>query len=222
MVSTSLTVSPSGYKDEVGIELPFMGFYESIHDENIDRAIESGFNYDYEKDEDKEISQEVYDAIGDADINWDAIRREYAKNYVEEFGNEFDLNLRFDDMTSPREYNFGTDRVFAWIPLWQINKIRKEVEEHEEYPEYIKERFTDRSGFWSNYSSNYKDEDWTREKLDECQYRTIVEFWLEHCEVVDVHETELYLMDSSGIEIWDSVTDAHEVIDKYLKEHKDV
>lgn len=82
---------------KVEIELPFSGFYESIHDMNIDKAIESGFNYDYETGEEKELTKEIYNAIYDADVNLEGIREEYAKHYVEAFGEKFELTDVFVD-----------------------------------------------------------------------------------------------------------------------------
>lgn len=96
-------------------------------------------------------------------------------------------------MTSPQFYNFSTDRIFANVPVDQINKIRKEVEAHPEYPGYIKERYTDRDGFWSNFPSDYKDEGWTREELQPVQYRTILEFYLSYIEIDE--DWEVYLME---------------------------
>ena len=222
MVKTSSLINSSGQKEEVNIEIPFMGFYNSVHNMRIDEAVESGFNYDYDTGEEKEITEEVADAIFSADVDWDAIRLEYAKNYVEAFGYEFDLSLRFDDLYSPKFYNYGTDRVFAWVPIEQINKIRKEVEADKSYPEYIKERYSDRSGFSSNYSSDYKDEDWTREKLDECQYRAILEFWIEYRNGMDWNDNESYMSESFEMQTWSSIQNAHEAIDKYLEEKKNV
>lgn len=208
--------------DLVNIELPFAGFYESIHDSNIDRAIEDGFNYNYETDEDKEITDEEGEATYMADVDWGAIRHEYCKNFVEAFGNRFGLHLTFDELTSPQFYNFSTDRLFAKVPREEIDKIRKEVEAHKDYPEYIRERFTSRDGFWSNYSADVGTEEWSCETLDECQYRVILEFWLEHHpDVSDWNEEEWYLTNDFEMFNWDSVVAAHETIEKYLEEHKE-
>lgn len=203
--------------DLVKIELPFFGFYNSIHDDNVTRAVEDGFNYDYETGEDKEVPEEVWSA----DVDYNSIFLEYAEKYVEAFGYKFDLDLKFDEVTSPREYNFRTDRIFALAPREQIDKIRKEVEKHPDWQAHIKERCSDGPGFWSFYSNDHKDEQWTRETLDECQYEIILRFWLENIsdEVAnDWHETEVFMMEDSEMSNWDSVIAAHEVIEKHLKE----
>lgn len=201
---------------KVEIEIPFSGFYESIHDDNITRMIENGFNYNHETGED----QEVPEAVWMADINYGAIHKEYAKEYVEMFGDKFELDLEFIEMTSPREYNFSTDRVFAKIPKEQIDKIRKEVEAHEKWGEYIKERFTSRSGFMSFYSEDSKDEEWTKDVLDECQYRVVLEFWLENISL-ETDEWELWLMDDfMGSNELDSIGDAYIAIEEEIKKEK--
>lgn len=207
----------------IEIELPFSGFYESYHDQKIDEAIESYFNYDPESGEDIEISEEIFEAIWDADIDWGAIRKEYSKEYVEAFGDRYGLTLTFVELQSPREYNFGTDRVFASIKEDEINEIRKEVEAHEKWAEEIKERFTDRSGFWSNYSNDSKDTDWTREKLDECQYRVILEFWLNNIQFIGSYweEEECWIADEIQVSEFQSINNAYEKIEAYRKEHNE-
>lgn len=203
--------------DLVKIELPFAGFYESIHSEEIDRALEDGFNYDYETGDEKEVPD-----IWGADYDYNAICREYCKEYTEAFGDKFGLDLTFDDMWSPREYNFSTDRIFALVPRDQINKIRKEAEAHDGWGEYIKERFTSSSGFHSFYSSDYRDVEWTRELLDECQYEVILQYWLEN--ISDETGTEgwymeeVYMVQDFEMCNWDSIVNAHRKIEEYLRE----
>lgn len=216
----------------VKIELPFSGFYESIHDKEIDDAIECSFQIgdfrNASEDEEYGMSDEkeqlIFDSIYAADVDWGAIRKEYCENFVEAFGEEFGLTLTFDEMTSPREYNFSTDRIFCKVPREEIDKIRKEVEQHKDYPEYIREKFTSRDGFWSYYESDCKDEQWTRETLDECQYRVIIEFWLDNiCDSMGSegwHMEEYYLTNDFEMSNWYSIIDAVDKIEKYIKEKK--
>lgn len=207
---------------KIEIELPFWGFYESIHDQFIDDAIENGFNYDYDTGEEIELGDEFDTARWNADIDWEKIQRGYAKAYTEEFGDRFDLELEFVEMTSPKYYNFSTDRIFAKVPIGQINRIRKEVEAHPEYPEYIRERYTDRDGFWSNFPSDYKDEGWTAEELQPVQYCTILEFYLEYIEQDE--DWQGFLMDdfrsNGGMD--NLVDDAVEAVKKEMEKAKNV
>lgn len=178
---------------KIEIEVPFSGFYESYHDQFIEDAIENAFNYDYDTGEEVELGDKYDKARWDADIDWKTIQDGYSKAFAEEFGQRFGLDLEFVDMTSPQFYNFSTDRIFANAPVDQINKIRKEVEAHPEYPGYIKERYTDRDGFWSNLPSDHKDDGWTKEELQPIQYRTILEFYLSYIEIEE--DWEVFLME---------------------------
>jgi len=193
----------------IEIEVPFSGFYESHHDQMLEDAIQQHFSYDYDKDEDKELGEDYDEARWNADINWQEIQEAYAKEYTEMFGQEFDLDLKFVQMTSPKFYNFGTDRIFAEVPKEQIDNIFKEVIKHPEWAAYIKERFTSYSGFSSNYSNDINDDDWKLSDfaLDECQYRVILEFWIE--KISHAHEDwELYLMDDArGNGVIDDIVD---------------
>ena len=203
---------------KIEIELPFSGFYESLHNQFLEDAIESAFNYDYETGEDVELGDDYDQARWDADINWPEIQENYSKAYVEEFGQEFDLDLEFVATTSPKYYNFSTDRIFANVPLEQIERIRKEAEAHVDYAGFIKERYTSYDGFWSNFSNDSNDEDWTKEELSPVQYRSILDFWIE--KISDAHEDwDVFLMDdfrgNGGMD--DLVNDAVEEVKKELE-----
>lgn len=204
-------------KTLVEIELPFTGFYETIHSANIDRALEDGFNYNHETQEEQEVPEAVYMA----DVDHKAIELEYCEAYVNAFADMFELELSFEEMTSPKEYNFKTDRIFCKIPLAQMNKIRKQVEKHKKWPQYIKDNFTSYDGFWSNYDNDSNHDDWTREKLDECQYGVILKFWINDVSTETTAdnwmEATFYLAEDFEMCNWDSVIKAHEVIAEYIK-----
>ena len=204
---------------KVEIEIPFWGFYESIHDVNLEDAIESAFNYDYDTGDEIELGEDYENARWDADIDWKSLHEGYAKAFAEEFGQRFGLDLEFEELTSPQFYNFSTDRIFAKVPIEQINKIRKEVEAHEEYPDYIKERYTDRDGFWSNFPSDYKDEGWTKDELQPVQYQTILEFYIERIEIDE--EWQTFLMDDfrGNGHLDELVNNAVEEIKKIMEEN---
>jgi len=206
--------------DLVKIQIPFSGFYESIHGGeggNIDRALEDGFNYNHETDEEQEVPD-----IWGADYDYKAIELEYCKNFVEAFGDKFELTLTFDEMTSPREYNFSTDKIYCKIPRNEIDKIRKEVEGHEGWAAFVKENFTSCDGFISFLSNDYTHEDWTKETLIEAQYGVILKYWLENVSTETGSEgwymEECYLTSDFEMCNWDSIINAHEKIREYLVE----
>lgn len=206
--------------DLVKIQIPFSGFYNSIHGGeggNIDRALEDGFNYNYETDEEQEVPD-----IWGADYDYKAIELEYCQHYVEAFGDRFGLTLAFEEMTSPREYNFSTDKIYCEIPRSEIDKIRKEVEGHEGWAEFVKKNFTSCSGFISFLSNDCNDEDWTKEILIEAQYEVILCYWLDN--IFDDmgsdgwNMEEWYLTNDFEMCNWDSIINAHEKMREYLEE----
>jgi hypothetical protein len=204
---------------KIEIQIPFSGFYESLHDSFIDDAVDEHFNYNHETGEDIELDDKFYDAKWSADIDWGKIHQGYAKAYVGEFGDKFGLDLEFAELTSPREYNFSTDRIFAKISEEQLNKLRKEVEAHKKWADCIREKFTSYDGFSSNYSNDSEDEEWTAEVLDECQYGVMLDFWIEHISD-ESEEWDCWLMDDyrSGGELSELVYPAAEAIIEYQKE----
>lgn len=206
----------------VDVQVPFSGFYESIHDEQINSAIENHFEWLHEEDglEDT-LTEEESDAIWSSDVNWSAIRNEYAKEYTEAFGNEFKLGLKFIELSSPKYYNFSTDRIFAEVAKHQIDKIRKQVEATDLWAETVKEQFTSRDGFSSFYSNDIKDEDWTKDVLDECQYGVLLETYIEVLAnegyaCLGDNEWEYGLIENIEVSNFDSVSDAIDLIEKEL------
>lgn len=206
----------------VDVQIPFMGFYESWHDEKCSEAVESGFNYDNETGEEKDLP----DCFWDADINWSAVHNEYARKYAEAFMDEFEFTGKFAEMTSPAYYNFSTDRIFITIPKEQIDAIKDKVFADEEAREYVSERFTSRDGFWSHYSNDLNDTDWTEEPLDECQYGVILDAYIEmqHREdpnnLAEWNDREYALVEDFELYGWESVADAQAAVDKAIEEAK--
>ena len=141
--------------------IPFDGFYESFISADIDHQIGQQIEWDtdiYDLNEDEQqILEDNY-----LDINRSSFYNEIAKHYTDLYIdalNErlegFRLNAKFKLLTSPREYNFETDRIFIDIEKdhaidfikYIIKNYKKELEEK------IKQRFTSRDGFWSHYKN---------------------------------------------------------------------
>lgn len=126
--------------------IPFSGFYESIHDSEIDRALEQEFSDSSGNANDGLVSR-AFDWV-----NWRAVHVAYAKAYAEQFSEEFEiLGLEFESLQSPREYNFTTDRVFVNIPDSEVIRILAETP-RTTLDAVAAEWFTSRSGFSSFYS----------------------------------------------------------------------
>lgn len=161
------------------IQLPFAGFYGSRYSEALDYEESQWVQYatdQYATDSADSESKHPEDLrltdseLCDLLMSHTSYHDSYisiAKAYCDAFNNQalesfgFELGLKFESMTSPREYNFETDRLFAHIPrktvlkLWALSK----AESHKTLAEVIKGRHSSRDGFWSHYPNDLSD--WT-------------------------------------------------------------
>jgi len=193
----------------ISVQVPFSGYYESIPDSMIDDAILGLYDYDYKNDTDRDVTDTESNLIWMADINYDAIREEFNKKYIDELNKEFNLDLEYTEMASPQFYNFGTDRLYATIPKDQFDKIRREVEKYPEYPGYIKDHYTSYDGFISFYSNDVTDQEWTRDVLDDPQANTILEMYFRN-EGGD--DWGIYRYDNIAVNEFGSISEADDVI----------
>lgn len=120
------------------IQIPFTGFYESIHDINYDFLCEV-----LEKDHD------------DIDIDFKKYANDYSCEYVNKFicHHGLDDNIQFHSVSSPREYNFETDTILADITISGFDNILDTID-ISGLNDYIVENLTPRSGFMPYYSNN--------------------------------------------------------------------
>lgn len=139
------------HPETFSVQVPFAGFYGSVHDECIDEA-ESGMFADSSGDKDNPKYQSVFQWYYENVDHREAFGK-YAKAYTEALAEAIDIKLEFEEMVSPREYNFVTDRIFAKVTrddlakmLWKVKGERLNVT--------IAETFTSRSGFISHYPNN--------------------------------------------------------------------
>lgn len=157
------------------IEIPFAGFYHSIHDGEIDREIEIQIDYFAE-----EAGYDIPESLANRlwmTADFGNCRLNYASAYVETFLAEFDLEGNFDGMESPRSYDFGTDRVFAKLSRKSIAKLWRETDKRS-LTRIAGERHTSRSGFISLYTPRWRD--WGRlSNWDHNQLCTLLTAWLE-------------------------------------------
>jgi len=133
----------------------FSGFYNTI------------FEYDNE-----EFDIENYNEENGTDLSFDDFEFDYedyskriSKACVDQIeiylqGDDFKIKLEFEQLKSPREYNFATDEIQVTYILGQreFTKFTDYLEDNiEAFKEYIKERYTSRSGFSSFYSNDAND-----------------------------------------------------------------
>ena len=142
--------------------IPFDGFYESFISDDIDHQIGQQIEWDsdiYDLNEDEQqILWDSYLSINRSYF-YNQIAEDYTNFYIEILNRRlkgFTLKAKFNLITSPREYNFETDRIFIEIEenhaidfiKYIIKNYKKELEEK------IEDRFTSRSGFNSFYKNS--------------------------------------------------------------------
>ena len=92
--------------------------------------------------------------------------------YVEGLVSELEIPdgmVSFESTSSPREYNFGTDRLFvnvdqAWL-TGIVESIYGDADMREAFEEYLAAHFTSCDGFCSSYSNSI--EEWKRDFIQD-------------------------------------------------------
>jgi len=130
---------------QVEFDLNFGGFYESIHGSIIDDSIADFYDKDiYDIYEDPKI----YDLI-----NFDLMKKNYAKEWLNEYlkivDNNNHFNIEFKEIVSPKYYNFETDRIGSLISESIVDNIIKKSDY--DLIEYINENSQSYDGFNSWY-----------------------------------------------------------------------
>ena len=155
--------------DKLESTIPFDGFYESFISDDIDHQIGQQIEWDtdiYDLNEDEQ--QVLWDNY--LDINrsyfYNQIAEDYTNFYIEILNRRlkgFELKATYKFFTSPREYNFSTDRIFIEIGENHAIDFIKYIIKHykKELEEKIKQRFTSRSGYWSHYKNTLNS--WTQD-----------------------------------------------------------
>lgn len=173
--------------------LPFFpGFYESILSHAFDHYEEMEAENMAEQESSQKYYPETYQpehlrisAAEYCELFFECT--DYHKTYLkvsqfwcEAFDNWCRVNIGtpadsfvWESMVSPREYNFTTDRVFAWVPTSVVELLfeRSNAEEHKVLAQVIKDNFTSYDGFSSFYSNDL--ESWLEKPLDEWDHNEI-------------------------------------------------
>lgn len=174
------------------IQIPFSGFYESAHSAMLDDAVEQSFHNDqgniiWPEPDAKDAKERELAAIGDfwdftLDLDWRKIHEDYAKEYAANFLSWFNqlgydskegglvIDLKYKALSSPREYNFTTDRLFCEISLEDIRKLFDHVDK-EILAKQIEENHSSRSGFHSFYSNDIAT--WLEKPLEEWDHNEL-------------------------------------------------
>lgn len=147
------TMKQANNSNRIETWLPiFPGFYNTI------------FEYSNEDSDIEAYEQET----GKEDLNWDNFTWDYkdynnrvAKACCEAIENElksmFDIVINFQNVSSPREYNFANDSINIEVVISKgsLSHLRDYlVKNISEYQEYIRRKYTSCDGFISRYSNN--------------------------------------------------------------------
>lgn len=173
------------------VNIPFEGFYCSRYSEALDWEESQWVEYEVEhRHHDRDGSGEAGhpEALRLTERELSDIMFRHSNHtdaqgvigaaYVDAWGDEvgarlgFDLGAKFEEIVSPREYNFATDRMFAHIPasvcrrLWALSK----ADGHATLRAVIRRRFTSRDGFIPHYPNALADwpadlADWDHNEL---------------------------------------------------------
>jgi hypothetical protein len=179
--------------------IPFNGFYESIHNHNIDAVEESMFSDD-RGEVDSEAAHEFYMAC-----DYRKVHHRYAQEYAEDLAIYIGMpSLKFVALDSPREYNFRTDEIICEIGEADVRTMvdftpRKALAAH------AIERHTSRSGFVSIYDPDISTWGDVME-WDQVQLTTLMQAYMEyeHAWYSDGYAEHTIIEDWSGNGIVDN------------------
>jgi len=173
----------------------FPGFYHSALDGMLDDEIKQTFYYD------DHANSNVPDAIyGGSGVEYVAdfsnahleLAKQYCAAWFEQFNSEtgFNLEWEYESYSSPRFYNYETDRLFTYVSDKSILHLFKEskANKHEKLAEHIATRFTSCSGFISSYPNDL--ESWLEKPVlewDHNELGTLLDAVLAiHCSESDI------------------------------------
>jgi hypothetical protein len=155
-------------KDRVIVQIPFSGLYNSLWSDELDQVETREAEYFAEERQEEEgiphalrleaaEVSELFFRAADYSKAHLGIAQAYTSAFADAFDNKVfpDLALEFESMTSPKYYNFETDRIFAWADAEAIRELAETIDK-KAMTKVAKERHTSRSGF-----SSFYDPDWS-------------------------------------------------------------
>lgn len=171
----------------------FSGFYNTIWDGDgdVDSEIE------YQRDETgRNLTWE------DFEIDYEAYRQDVSKTFTAWLSEELKENIpgllaiNFEELRSPKEYNFATDSINVEIdidaPLFVSWWKRYIIENAEQYAKYLHQKYTSCDGFISHFPNTI--DGWTEETenwtvLGSHYLGSMLQFY---CENEEIDEMRIY------------------------------
>lgn len=129
--------------------VPFSGFYGTWHDAEFDDVLSRMFDIEGNgASYASALAARFWDTI-----DWQRAQCAYAIDYAAAFAHALGLKFHeFEEMKSPREYNFSTDRIFCLFDHAELCALLARADIAERLREVAADMFTSRSGFISFYS----------------------------------------------------------------------
>ena len=127
--------------------IAFGGFYESIHDFNIESAIQM-----YHSDDNGELDNDIYDTLDFKSIHNNYIK-EYASLFQDWINENYPLTISFCNISlwSPKYYNFETDEILCELQDNDSISLNHYFKSNNEFLAHLKERTKSYSGYTSFY-----------------------------------------------------------------------
>jgi len=203
--------------DTVSIKIPFCGLYNTVLSAELDSVEEREAEGMEERQEEDGIAPELrLEASTFAEIffnvtDYRAAHEEVAKGYAEAFAERVDevfgfkAGFEFEEMVSPRFYNFETDRIFCRVPFSTVERLFEisKADEHKTLSRVIRERHTSYDGFISHYRNQLSE--WLEKPLEEWDHNELETLLLAALEIEDgdvgefCREVEYGLIDGEDI-----------------------
>ena len=131
-------------------KINFGGFYETFHDDIVERAVADYFGY-----VDHDTGEIDYDRLWDVDrVTWIDARRQYCSDYLDTLSYELGIDLEYHAIVTPRFYNFSTDVIVANINRRDILALFEYIRKNRLKPnlmEHIKSITTSSDGYHAFY-----------------------------------------------------------------------
>jgi len=154
----------------------FPGFYDTIFEADTDIVIE-----DINKQRKEKGLKEL--EFNDFEFDYNTYNTNVSIaccKFIKDNFKDYVTNVEYEELISPREYNFKTDTIHVIIELSDENKknIIKTIEEDEEFKIYLNEQYTSRDGFISFYSNNIIDwiSNWDETMSDKHKLGSILDY----------------------------------------------
>ena len=126
-------------KKYIETSIHFGGFYESIHDHNIDHMVEA-YEYNFEDVDYKKTFESYIEA--------------YCYKLESYILDEYLIDIDFKNikLSSPQYYNYSTDNIDCKINTNQAQSLNEILKKDNEFLSFLKDRTTSCSGFVSFYT----------------------------------------------------------------------